>query len=133
MGPQLPMASANGGRAPEKPGEPSLQKLFQLLDRNSKNAVSKRDVLVALRKHAPVRVFFGLPAGGTDKGGADDLQNRINAIQDAFEASSGLGELQSTFEEISKAGDSGGSSFAWEGFVVHCQQEAVRTRVHDAI
>lgn len=116
----------------EKPDEASVKKLFKILDRSDRNAVSKRDVLVALKKHAPVRVLFGLPAGSIESG-ADDLQQRINAIQDAFEASSGLGEVGAIFEELSKAGDSGGQNFAWEGFVVHCQQEAVRSRVNAAI
>lgn len=123
--------SRNAARATEQLDEALVKKLFELLDRSEKNAISKRDVLVALKKHAPVRVLFGLPAGSTGNGG-DDLQARINAIQDAFEASSGLGELTATFEELSKA-SSAGQSFAWDSFLAHCKQETVRSRAAEAV
>jgi len=115
-------------KAPALLDEALVRKLFHLLDRSEKNAISKRDVLVALKKHAPVRVLFGLPAGSTGDGG-DDLQARINAIQDAFEASSSLGELTSLYEELCK----GGPSFAWDAFLAHCQQDSVRSRAGEAL
>merc|ERR1719215_877909 len=102
--------SRDVAKTTEKLDEALLKKLFQPLDRSEKNAVNKKDVLIALRKHAPVRVLFGLPAGSTGTGG-DDLQARINAIQDSFEASSGLGELSAAFEELVGAGDGSGQTF----------------------
>jgi len=88
--------------------EASLGKLFELLDRNNKGQVSQRDVLVALRKHPPIRRLFGLPVTNVEEGG-DRLEARLLAIQDAFEAGSGLGEAKATFEEL-KAGAAGESS-----------------------
>jgi len=125
-------SSRDGANSAKQLDATLVKKLFQLLDRSEKNAVSKRDVLIGLRKHAPVRVLFGLPAGSTGDGG-DELQARINAIQDAFEASSGLGELSATFDELSKVGDGSGQSFVWDSFLAHCQQEAVRVRAAEAL
>jgi len=112
---------------PKKLDEGLVRQLFQLLDRSGKDAVSKRDVLVGLKKSAALRFLFGLPVGKE----GDDLQARINAIQDAFEASSGLGEVGVAFEELSKSG--GGQNFAWDSFLVYCQQETVRSRAADAV
>jgi len=116
----------------EKLDEALVKKIFQLLDRSEKNSVSKRDVLIALRKHAPVRVLFGLPAGSTGSD-SDNLQARLNAIQDAFEASSGLGELSAAFEELVGAGDGSGPTFVLESLLAYCQQEAVRHRAAEAL
>lgn len=114
-------------QAPKEAAEDDIKKLFQLLDRSSKNAVGKRDVLVSLKKNAAVRLLFGLPVGsGND---AEQLQARINNIQDSFEASSGLGEIAPVFEELS----AGGPSFSWDRFLVHCRQEALRSRVSEAV
>lgn len=117
----------------EKLDEALVKKLFKLLDRSEKNAISKRDVLVALKKHAPVRVLFGLPKGSSAENAGDDLQERINAIQDAFEASSGLGEVAPIFEELSTASNTTGQSFAWESFLAHCQKDGFRARVTEAL
>lgn len=133
IGPVAEKPSAGGARVPKQLDEAMVKQLFQLLDRSDKGAISKRDVLMALRKHAPVRVFFGLPAGSTGDGGGDDLQARLHAIQDSFEASSGLGELGATFEELSKADGGSGQTFAWESFLPHCQQDALRARVAEAL
>merc|ERR1712146_638407 len=79
-----------------------------------------------------VRVLFGLPVGSAGDG--DDLQRRINAIQDAFESSSGLGEAAPIFEElIGAAGGSGAQNVAWDGFLSYCQQERVRECVSKAV
>lgn len=128
------VSSAKSSRdvAKEKLDEASVKKLFQLLDRSEKNSVTKKDVLIALRKHAPVRVLFGLPAGSAGTGGVD-LQARINAIQDSFEASSGLGELSAVFEELVNAGEGAGQTFAWGAFLAYCQQEARRPRAAEAL
>lgn len=120
-------------RAIVKLDEALVKKLFQLLDRSESNAVSKRDMLMALRKHPPVRVLFGLPAGSTAGSADDELQARINAIQESFECSSGLGELSATFEELSRAGDGVGQRFAWDSFLAHCQQDAIRPRAAEAL
>merc|ERR1711924_77492 len=122
-----------GGAAPiaAKVDEESLRKLFQLLDRSKKNMVSKRDVLVAVKKHAPVRVLLGLPAGSA--GDSGDLQTRINAVQDAFESSSGLGELGTTFDELSRAADGSGQHITWDGFLLHFQQDSVRELTTKAV
>lgn len=125
-------SSTDAARALEQVDEASVRTLFQLLDRSDKNVISKRDLLVALKKHAPVRVLFGLPAGSAGAEG-DDLQARINAIQDAFEASSGLGELGEIFDELSRGGGGTGQSFAWESFLARCQQEAGRRRAAEAL
>lgn len=132
IGPVAEKPSAGGARVPKQLDEAMVKQLFSMLDRSEKGSISKRDVLIALRKHAPVRVFFGLPAGSTGDGG-DDLQARLNAIQDSFEASSGLGELGSTFEELSKADGGSGQTFAWDSFLPHCQKDAVRGRVAEAL
>lgn len=110
--------------------EPSLRILYQLLDRSGKDAVSKRDVLVALKKHASVRVLFGLPVGSAGDG--DDLQARINAIQDAFESSSSLGEAGPIFEELLAAAG-GGAQVAWAGFLSYCQQDRLRESMCKAV
>lgn len=125
-------SSTDAARTSEQVDEASVRKLFQLLDRSEKNVISKRDLLVALKKHAPVRVLFGLPAGSAGAEG-DDLQQRINAIQDAFEASSGLGELGEIFDELSRGGGGTGQSFAWESFLARCQQETGRRRAAEAL
>jgi len=82
--------------------EDSIRKLFRLLDRNGKNELSQRDVLVALRRHPAVRRLFGLPD-------AEDAEARLLAIQDAFEAGSGLGEIGPLFEQL-RAGAGGGAA-----------------------
>jgi len=125
-------SSRDAAKTVDQLDEALVKKLFQLLDRSEKNAVSKRDVLMGLRKHAPVRVVFGLPAGSAGSGG-DELQSRINAIQDAFEASSGLGELGVIFEELSKSDDVSSQTFAWDSFLAHCKQDAVRPRAVEAV
>lgn len=111
-----------------QPDEASLRRLFQFLDRSGKDVVSKRDVIFALKKHASVRVVFGLPVGRAD----DDAVARIDTIQDAFESSSSLGEAEPIFEIIAAAGGSA-ERLTWAGFLSYCQQDRVRERLHEAV
>ncbi|CAE8724475.1 unnamed protein product, partial [Polarella glacialis] len=113
---------------PEHIDDESAGKLFDLLDRSGKGQVSPRDVLVALRKHPPVRRLFGLPVTNTEDGG-DQLESRLLAIQDAFEAGSGLGEVKDIFQEL-KAGD--GPNCSREMFLLGCRLESFRARAVSA-
>jgi len=101
------------------------RKLFAMLDRGGKGQVSQRDLLIALRKHPPVRRLFGLPVTNVEAGGSE-LEARLLAIQDAFESGSGLGELGPAFEKL-KAG-AAGQSFGWESFLQCCREEPMQAR-----
>jgi len=89
--------------------------------------VSQRDVLIALKKQPPVRCLLGMPVTNVEEGGST-LEARLLAIQDAFEAGSGLGELGPVFEGLREAGGSESPTFSWEAFSATCQQEPMRAR-----
>jgi len=108
----------------------SERKLFNLLDRAGNGKISQRDVLVALRKHAPARRLFGLPAGPNERGG-DALQTRLLDIQEAFEAGSGLGELAPIFEKLKV--DPAASHFGWEGFCRAVKKHPMRAALGAAV
>jgi len=119
-----------GGRATLKANgcdieEALVRKLFALLDRGGKASISPRDVLVALKKHPQVRRLFGLPANNVEDGG-DSLEKRLLAIQDAFEAGSGLGEVGPVFAELREGSGATGQSFGWEAFLASCQRGGLR-------
>lgn len=95
-----------------------IRKLFALMDRSSKGQVSRRDVLVSLRKQPSVRRLFGLPDGNAEGGGAI-LEARLLAIQDAFEAGSGLGELEAAFGAM-RLPDGAGQTFGFDAFLAAC-------------
>eukprot|EP00933_Yihiella_yeosuensis_P009911 TRINITY_DN116103_c0_g1_i1.p1 TRINITY_DN116103_c0_g1~~TRINITY_DN116103_c0_g1_i1.p1 ORF type:complete len:376 (-),score=102.47 TRINITY_DN116103_c0_g1_i1:30-1157(-) len=94
--------------------EKSARKLFDMLDRSGKEQVSQRDVLMALRKQHALRQLFGIAGKSMDDGGTA-LQERLVAIQDAFESGSGLGELNDTFSELKAGGE--GQTFGWPSFL----------------
>merc|ERR1712232_738081 len=102
---QLPTATETKKRVPRGPpavDEASVKKLYTLLDRSGKRQVSRRDVLVALKKQPPIRRLFGLPVAPNEEGGAE-LEKRLLAIQDAFEGGSTLGELEAVFDALKSA------------------------------
>mmetsp|Transcript_37408 Transcript_37408/g.105628 ORF Transcript_37408/g.105628 Transcript_37408/m.105628 type:complete len:555 (+) Transcript_37408:84-1748(+) len=118
--------------APVAPDGPE-RKLFDLLDRSSKGQVSQRDVLMGLKKHPPVRKLFGLPVDNKEQRKGGTLESRLLAIQDAFEAGSGLGELAAAFEALRTGGaEPAGSSFGWEAFAARCQRAPWKQRVKEA-
>jgi len=96
--------------------EAQIRKLLELLDGKSKGEVSQRDVLVALKKHHPIRQLFGLVGSGE----AAALQQRVERIQEAFEAGSGLGEVAPIFTEMKEASGTNGS-FEFKAFFSACQ------------
>lgn len=104
-----------------------VRKLFNLLDRGEKGSISPRDVLVALKKHPQIRALFGLPAGCTE-GAGPSLEARLLAIQDAFEAGSGLGEVGPIFTELREASGGTGQAFGWEPFLQACRKGSLRRR-----
>uniref|UniRef100_A0A7S4R608 WW domain-containing protein n=1 Tax=Alexandrium monilatum TaxID=311494 RepID=A0A7S4R608_9DINO len=108
----------------------SLHKLFESLDRGGGGQVSRRDVLVALRRHPPVRRLFGLPVTNVEPGG-DALEARLLAIQDSFEAGSGLGELAPAFDKLREA-SGGGQSFSLEAFLASCRTGPLRAGARQA-
>jgi len=97
------------------------------MDRGGKGQVSQRDVLIALKKQPPVRCLLGMPVTNVEEGGST-LEERLLAIQDAFEAGSGLGELGPVFEGLREAGGSESPTFSWEAFSATCQVEPMRAR-----
>lgn len=105
--------------------EALARKLFELLDSKGKGQVAKKDVLLAIKKQAPVRRLFGLPASSNEDGGSD-LQSRLMAIQDAFEGGSGLGELSEAFEKILAGG--AGQAFGWDAFLAGCREQPMQSR-----
>lgn len=105
--------------------EPLMRRLFALLDRSGKGSVSQRDVLVALKKHPQVRRLFCLPTNNVEEGG-EALEKRLLAIQDAFEAGSGLGEVGPVFSELRDASGASGQSFGWDAFVASCRKGGFR-------
>lgn len=109
--------------------EAVVKKLFDLLDRSGKAQVSQRDVMVALRKHPPVRALFRLPVANADDG-SESLESRLLAIQDAFESGSGLGELSTMFEEL-RAGNAA-QNFSWPAFLECCQGGSMLKPAHAA-
>lgn len=136
MQPEAGAASARGReKAAKKEARPDrgaldetlVRKLFNLLDRSGKASVSPRDVLVALKKHPQVRRLFGLPTNNVEGGGAS-LEARLLAIQDAFEAGSGLGEVGPVFTELKEASGASGQSFGWEAFLASCRKGSLRAR-----
>jgi len=96
--------------------EGQIRKLFELLDGKNKGEVSQRDVLVALKKHHPIRQLFGLVGSGE----AAALQQRVERIQEAFEAGSGLGEVAPIFTALKEASGTNGS-FEFNAFFSACQ------------
>lgn len=100
-----------------------LRKLFEMLDRNRKAVVAPRDVLLALKKHPQIRRLFSLPANSIEDGGAS-LEQRLLAIQDAFESGSGLGEVAPVFSELREASGIAATAqtFSWDAFVAICRQ-----------
>lgn len=109
----------------EQLDEGLTRKLFGLLDRAGKGQVSQRDVLIALRKQPPVRRLFGLPVTNLEEGGSA-LEARLLAIQDSFEAGSGLGELGPAFEKLRALSE--GQAFGWDAFLQGCGEEPMRAR-----
>eukprot|EP00928_Gymnodinium_smaydae_P061623 TRINITY_DN45664_c0_g1_i1.p1 TRINITY_DN45664_c0_g1~~TRINITY_DN45664_c0_g1_i1.p1 ORF type:complete len:394 (+),score=98.36 TRINITY_DN45664_c0_g1_i1:95-1183(+) len=132
-------AGADAGTTAAALDEVQLRKLFDLLDRNSKAQASPRNILVALRKHPPVRRLFGLPV--TEKEDDGSLERRLLSIQDAFEAGSGLGEVDAVLAGFRAAAvgsvpaaETGSSkSLAWEEFRAGCQAPQARSRALAAI
>jgi len=124
--PASPQKSAAAGEGMDSPE----RQVFNLLDRNGKGQISQRDVLVALKKQAPVRKLFGLPASKMEKGG-DNLDAQLQDIQDAFEAGSGLGKLAPTFEKLIESGSA--KAFDWESFDRVFQTRPHKTRLADAV
>lgn len=133
---------ALGSRAPRqrragavgKLGEEAVRKLFDLMDRNGKSQVSRRDVLVALRKQPSVRELYGVPQGG--QAGAT-LEARLAAIQDAFEGGSTLGDLEPLFAEMAAAGSPGGAvgaqaTFGFEAFLTACHRQPFMAHARSA-
>mmetsp|Transcript_35657 Transcript_35657/g.102720 ORF Transcript_35657/g.102720 Transcript_35657/m.102720 type:complete len:289 (-) Transcript_35657:168-1034(-) len=112
--------------------EALARKLFAMLDRGNKDVVSPRDVLVALKKHPQVRRLFRLPANSMEEGGAS-LEARLLAIQDAFEASSGLGEVAHVFAELRDGSGGEGQAFRWEAFWASCRRGTLRATAAAAI
>lgn len=106
-----------------------MKRLFGLLDRNGQGKVCQKDVLMALRKHHPVRQLFGV-AGDSDE--AARLQERLSSIQEAFEAGSGLGQVSPLFSALKEASDCG-NAFAWEPFLDACQRGLLKEWVKVAI
>lgn len=105
--------------------EKLVRKLWALLDRNSKASISPRDVLVALKKHPQVRCLFGLPTNAAP-GGGESLEARLLAIQDAFEAGSGLGEVGPVFAELREASGASDQTFGWEAFLAGVRKGCLR-------
>lgn len=98
--------------------EGQIRKLFELLDGKSKGEVSQRDVLVALKKHHPIRQLFGLVGSGE----AAALQQRVEKIQEAFESGSGLGEVAPLFNSLKEASGNNGS-FDFSALLSACQRQ----------
>lgn len=103
--------------------EDVVRQLFDLLDRGGKEQISRRDVMVALRKHPPVRALFRLPQD-------ESLESRLLAIQDAFESGSGLGELSPAFDELRAGSDA--QSFGWPAFLECCRNGSMIEQAHAA-
>lgn len=98
--------------------EGQIRKLFELLDGKSKGEVSQRDVLVALKKHHPIRQLLGLVGFGE----AAALQQRVEKIQEAFESGSGLGEVAPLFNSLKEASGNNGS-FDFSALLSACQRQ----------
>lgn len=113
-------AAATAGMAPAEL-QASVRKLFALMDRNDAGRISRRDVLISMRRQPAIRRLFGLP----DAVSATALEARLQAIQDSFEAGSGLGELEPVFGEFH-----GGShhAFTLDSFDAACRSEPAKSR-----
>lgn len=105
-------------KQPAKWTEEHIKKLFELMDRSQKNQVSQRDVLMALKKHHPIRLLFGLVGSGE----ASALQKRLERIQEAFESGSGLGELAQLFTTLQDASGFP-SAFHFDALLSACKTE----------
>lgn len=123
------LVDARQAKIEESVEEASVKRLFGLLDRNGQGKVCQKDVLMALRKHHPVRQLFGV-AGDSDE--AARLQERLSSIQEAFEAGSGLGQVSPLFSALKEASDCG-NAFAWEPFLDACQRGLLKEWVKVAI
>lgn len=103
----------------------SLRKLYESMDRGGRGQVSKRDILVALKKHPPVRRLFGLPVTNVEPGG-DKLEARLQAIQESFESGAGLGELSAAFDQLREATEPGSQTFGLNAFMNSCRTGPLR-------
>lgn len=118
-------AGSKGAAAAPDNLQASVRQLFSLMDRNDTGRISRRDVLLAMRRQPAVRRLFGLPDSVGVAGGGAALQARLLAIQDSFEAGSGLGEIEPVFEELHGGGT---HAFTCEAFVAACRSEPAKSR-----
>lgn len=146
----------------EPPDEASLRRLFDLCDRDHDGQISKREMIIALKRHPAARRLWGLPATSSEEGGS--LSTRLSAVVHAFESDCTLGELEPLFQEVAafpfsssaeaaagndSSGDGGEggegaelqpvlqegpkSATGWESFAAYFSHEATWPRAHACI